>query len=234
MEDRLESGRQAVRDWQVVVRVFGYPLVTNTCGVAADFRKKRALELLTWLSLNRNRQRRSAARTALWEFDVSDGTFSTVVWEMRRSLADLYPASDAREWCPATYSDEIPLKPTVVTDADLLEDALQRFLLDDGAIGELTECLSLIRDVPFAGTAYSWADLDGTTTRLVILAVDAATAVARWGIDHDRPDTVTEAVAAGLRVMPGCEELLELQEHLVRSRPLRVGARPRRALTREC
>lgn len=231
LEDRSEPVHRVVREWQVLVRVFGYPLVTNAHGVVADFRKKRALELLTWLSLNRSRQRRSAARTALWEVDVSDGTFSTVVSEMRRSLADLYPSSDAREWCPATYSDEIPLKTTVVTDADLLDDALQRFRIDDGTVGELVDCLALIRDVPFAGTAYSWADLDGTTTRLVILAIDAATTVARWGIEHDRTDVVTEAVAAGLRVMPGCEELLEMQEQLVRSRPLRAGARPRRGTT---
>lgn len=222
----LDQG--TVHEWQVVVKVFGYPLVANPQGMTADFRKKRALELLTWLSLNRNRQRRSAARTALWEMDVSDGTFSTVVWEMRRSLAELYPASDTQEWCPATYSDEIPLKSTVVTDADLLEDALHRFRDGGGTAEEVSGYLDWIRDVPFAGTTYSWADLDGTTTRLVILAIDAATTVARWAMEHERPEVLTEAVAAGLRVMPGCEELLELQEQLVRSKPTRSVARSRR------
>lgn len=214
--------------WQVVVKVFGYPTVTNAQGHVATFRKSRSLELLTWLALNRDRQRRSAARTALWDIDVSDGTFSTVASEMRRALTDLCPNSSPNEWCPATYSDAMPLKSTVVTDAQLLQDSLRRFRQGSVDATELVDLLRWVRDVPFAGTGYSWADLDGTTTRLVILAVEASTFAARWAREHDRHDVLTGAVAAGLRVMPGCVELLELQEDVVRSRSIRVAARPRR------
>lgn len=215
----------ALAEWKIMVRVFGYPTVENTRGERAEFRKRRSLELLTWLVLNRDRQRRSAARTAMWEVDVSDSTFSTVISDMRRALTELDRQMVANAWCPPTYSDEIPLSPRVVTDADLLAGALRRFRSEPSDASDLLNCLSLIRDVPFAGTAYSWADLDGTTTRLVILAVDAATTAARWGRENGRPDVVTAAVTAGLRVMPGCEELLGMQEELITATPRRQTRR---------
>lgn len=70
----------------IIVRLFGYPLVENHLGIRAEFRKTRALELATWLVLNRQRSRRSAARTAMWEQSVSDSTFSTIVSDVRRAL----------------------------------------------------------------------------------------------------------------------------------------------------
>ena len=217
-----------VDQWRIVVKVFGYPSVENTRGDTAEFRKRRSLELLTWLALNRDRQRRSAARTAMWDVDISDSTFSTVISDMRRALSGLDGTQDVAGWCPPTYSDEIPLNPSIVTDADLLEGALHRFTTDESAVDEVVRYLSWIRDVPFAGTAYSWADLDGTTTRLVIVAVDAATTVARWAVERDRRDVLMTSVAAGLRVMPGCEELLVIQEQLISATALRHVSRPRR------
>jgi hypothetical protein len=69
----------AVTEWALVVRLFGYPVVENRVGDIALFRKRRSLELLTWLTLNRDRSRRSAARTAMWDLDIADSTFSTIV-----------------------------------------------------------------------------------------------------------------------------------------------------------
>lgn len=197
-----------VTEWAAVVRVFGYPEVMSVNGEKATFRKKRSLELVTWLTLNRDRSRRSAARTALWEFDVSDATFSTVVSDMRRGLAELEPQMSREEWAPPTFTDEIPLSNRVVTDAELLAAALRRFQSHQDNINELLLYLSWIRDVPFAGTAYSWADLDGSTTRLVILALTAAREVADWAVATGHQQAREIAVTAGLRVMPGDQELL--------------------------
>ena len=44
----------AVTEWALVVKLFGYPVVENEAGDVASFRKRRALELLTWLALNRD------------------------------------------------------------------------------------------------------------------------------------------------------------------------------------
>ena len=66
-----------------------------------------------------------------------------------------------------------------------------------------------MRDVPFAGTSYSWADLDGTTTRL---AITAALEVASWALTAGDSTAFEIAITAGLRVLPGHEELLALQD----------------------
>ena len=210
----LEQGPQvtAVMDWALVVRLFGYPVVENEAGDIAQFRKRRALELLTWLALNRDRSRRSAARTAMWDLDIADATFSTIVSDMRRGLAEIDQQSSRSDWAPTTYSDELPLSIRVVTDDVLMAQALERFRIDSDNSPEIVRALSYVRDVPFAGTSYSWADLDGTTTRLVILVITAAMEVALWALATGEMTAFAVAITAGLRVFPGHEELLALQK----------------------
>ena len=202
----------AVTEWVLVVKLFGYPVVENEAGDVASFRKRRALELLTWLALNRDRSRRSAARTAMWDLDIADSTFSTIVSDMRRGLTEIDQQSSRSDWVPTTYSDEIPLSPRVITDDVLMTCALESFRKDSNNSSEIVRALSHVRDVPFAGTSYSWADLDGTTTRLVILAITAAMEVATWALAIGDMAAFEVAVTAGLRVFPGHEELLALQE----------------------
>ena len=220
---KLSIGVNAFPEWVFVVKVFGFPVVEHSNGQVAVFRKKRSLELLTWLTMNRDRSRRSAARTAMWEYEINDSTFSTILSELRRALVEIEKDIPREEWARPTFSDDIPLNNKIVTDADLLSSALCDFRIGKCEVSEVVKYLVWVRDVPFAGTSYSWADLDGTTTRLVILAVTAATEVAQWATDHEKIDILNIAVGAGLRVMPGCEELLRLQNKaLPRSRNPRV------------
>lgn len=197
--------------WDVKVQVFGFPIVTGADGTVAEFRKKKALELLVWLVLNRDRTRRSAARTSLWEFAISDSTFSTVISDMRRALSGLGGAQTHQQWVPPTYSDVIPLAPTIVSDYDLLRQAHERFLENDDFTPDFANAVAGIRDIPFAGTNYLWADMDGTTTRLVIAALDSCRDLAQWALERNRRSELDVAVSAALRVMPGCDEFLEIQ-----------------------
>ena len=201
-----------VTEWALVVKLFGYPVVENEAGDIAQFRKRRALELLTWLALNRDRSRRSAARTAMWDLDITDSTFSTIVSDMRRGLAEIDQHSQRSDWVLTTYSDELPLSTRVITDDVLMAQALESFRKDSSNSFEIVRALSHVRDVPFAGTSYSWADLDGTTTRLIILAITAAMEVALWALATGDMTAFEIAVTAGLRVFPGHEELLALQD----------------------
>ncbi len=202
-----------VKPWIVEVKVYGYPMVVSVDGVVAEFRKKRALELLTWLSLNRDRPRRSAARTAMWDIDISDSAFATVVSDMRRGLRDLGTQGNAFDWAPITYTDDIQLSPLVTTDADRLQMAFGEFKSSGNCEKrELMTVLRSIRDVPFAGTSYSWADYDGTTTRLVISAIEVCMKVVEAARDQNDGDLLLTATSAGLRVLPGCEELLAVQD----------------------
>ena len=201
-----------VTEWALVVKLFGYPVVENEAGDIALFRKRRSLELLTWLALNRDRSRRSAARTAMWDLDITDSTFSTIVSDMRRGLTEIDQQAQRFDWVPTTYSDELPLSIRVITDDVLMAQALESFRKDSSNSFEIVRALSHVRDVPFAGTSYSWADLDGTTTRLVILAITSAMEVALWALATGDMTAFEIAVTAGLRVFPGHEELLALQE----------------------
>jgi two-component SAPR family response regulator len=198
-----------------VVRLYGYPEVESREGVRATFRKKRALELLVWITLNRDRPRRSAARTALWQIDVSDATFSTVVSDMRRALSDLDSSVNRAELLPTTYSDELLLSNRITTDFELLRESLMLFRENHSNHRLLADQLAEIRDVPFSGTSYEWADLDGTTTRLIITAMQASQELAEYAKSIGDVDLMTVAVSAGLRVMPGCEELLQIQEQFL-------------------
>lgn len=210
------------RSWEVVVRIFGYPQVEDQYGNVAEFRKRKALELLFWLSINRDRPRRSAARTSMWESDISDSSFATIVSDMRRGLSELCPHVPPRDWAPPTFTDEIVLSQRIVTDVELLSRALDRFTSDpshrdDDRGKELVDELSKIRDMPFAGTGYQWPDIDGSTTRFVILGAHAAREAAYWAYERKDWKSVTTAVTAGLRLVPGDEELLDLQRLVLQS-----------------
>ena len=214
--ERVEVSKKIDREEPVfVVRVYGYPEVRGRDGQSASFRKKRALELIVWLSLNRDRPRRSAARSALWQFDVSDSSFSTIVSDMRRGISEVSSNICRSELAPTTYSDEIVLNGHVTTDYELLRLALEGFRADPLNYKTLVNEMREIRDAPFAGTAYEWADLDGTTTRLIITAMQAAQELAEYAQSVGDIETLTTAVTAGLRVMPGNEELLEIQKSVL-------------------
>lgn len=196
----------------VVVRLYGFPKVENVNGDEAMFRKSRALELLVWLSLNKERPRRSAARTALWEYAVSDATFCTVISDMRRGLQELSPRKSSTDWFRPTYTDAISMDTQLVTDAELIMHRLEEFRRDTSTWKGLADVLMTIRDAPFAGTEFSWADLDGSTTRLTILAIEASGELARWARATGDTSLALRATSAGLKVLPGCEELLEIEQ----------------------
>lgn len=205
--------------WETMVCVMGAPMVVNRHGTSAVFRKGRSLELLCWLTLNRNRMRRSTARTAMWDVDISDATFATIVSEMRRGLAEVMPDINRSDICATTYTDEIALHPDIVTDIEILEHVYAAFLADESggeqSIDALVNALGLVRDIPFSGSPFGWADLDGTTTRVVISVLEAAQSAAQWGMKTHRHDIVRIAVRAGLRVMPGDVGLLDVQRQVL-------------------
>lgn len=205
------SGPTSAHDrWSLVVRVTGEPIAESSDGRVAVFGKRRSMELLSWMVLNRDRLSRSAVRNAMWDFPVADSTFGTILSDLRRGLARLTPPPSAEGWCPATFNDRLVLADGIVSDVDLLASAAER-----GDREGLILQLSRVRDVPFAGTSYLWADLDGTTTRTVITVLDAVDRLVRIGTDERDTAATLTAVKAGLRVMPGDENLLEIQRGLL-------------------
>lgn len=207
-------------DWDAVVRVYGFPIVENSVGDRASFSKSRSLEVLAWLGMNSDRPRRSAVRTAIWDIEITDSTFSTILSDIRRGLNKLETPLIESQWIPPTFTDYINMGNRLTTDFDLLSQAFHAFQEDDRNVQNLVTQLSKIRDAPFAGADYMWADLDGTTTRMIVVAVESALSLAKWAHREGETHACLVAVKAGLRVFPGCEELLEIQKSFLSSRLL--------------
>jgi hypothetical protein len=201
--------------WDIIIRMYGYPSVENRDGQCARFAKRRSLEVLSWLGMNQDRPRRSAVRTAIWDIEITDASFSTVLSDVRRGISDVVSHRSRQQVLPPTFTDVIELGVAVTTDFDVLSAALSAFRQDQSTATALLNELNSIRDIPFAGANYMWADLDGSTTRMVVTAIHASRELAEWARDHGETDVCMAAVKAGLRVLPGCEELLEIQHSFI-------------------
>lgn len=198
-------------DWRVMVRVLGPPAVESRYGQRIEFGKGKARELLVWMCEHRETSTRSAARTALWDIDVQDATFSNVVSEVRRGLNASVPL-DEEEWIPRTFSDDLPLNTAVVTDAEVLHELTSDFLRDPNShLDALATAVSEVRNLPFSGANYAWADGEGITTSHVIKVVRAAVLLAEHAIEEDDTNLLFMATERGLRVLPGHEELVSLR-----------------------
>lgn len=215
-----ESQPNAAEAWDVIVRLYGDPYIEGRNGSRATFAKKRSVEVLAWLSMNLERPRRSAVRTAVWDVDISDASFSTVMSDIRRGICSVTSGLDRKEVFPPTFTDSIELGISLVTDFDLLQQALFEFRNNKCSARQLASELGRIRDIPFAGANYMWADLDGTTTRMVLLALEASHELAEWARTKNDVQLCSTAVKAGLRVMPGDEQLLAIQHSFISQRSM--------------
>ena len=215
--------------WTLMVRLIGPVAVVDAAGRPAVFERSKALELIAWLALHRDRSTRAGARTALWELDVRDATFANVVSEARRSMARLAEPPAGEEWLGRTMTDVLPLHPLVVSDVDLVRSRLDvaRVQPPEQAIDTLRPAVELIRDLPFAATGYLWPDAEGITSNLVLLATSAATELAGHFLSMGDIEGVFWATGQGLKVLPGHEELIALPHARPRSRRRPVRRAPR-------
>ena len=210
-DTRTDDDAIKPKDWLVLVKVIGPPIVVTSKGDRVFFDKGKALELLVWMTEHRETSTRSAARTALWDGEVKDSTFSNVVSDVRRSLNSMGISPD-EDWIPRTFTDELPLHPGILTDAQLLESATRRFECDrERYPEELIGYLRGVRNLPFSGADYAWADGEGITTSHVIKVVKAAVLVGEYAIERNDEDLLFMATERGLRVLPGHEELVSLR-----------------------
>jgi hypothetical protein len=197
----------------LIVSVLGPVSVHSAGGEPVSFERSKAQELVVWLSQHRQRPTRAAARTALWDLAVRDGTFSNVVSDARRAMAKVVTPPQGQEWIGRTMSEELPLHELVVCDADLLADgvAAARGLPAADAVAVLRPVVGRIGGMPFAGTAYLWPDAEGTTSSLVLQSTSAAAQLAGHYLELGDVDGVFWATGHGLKVLAGHEELIALR-----------------------
>jgi hypothetical protein len=204
---------QDVHDWKVLVRTLGPVDVQLADGTIVNFEKAKTKELLAWLTNHRARPTRSAARTALWDFNVADATFTNVVSDIRRTLNQTQLLEDFEEWIPRTFTDRLPFHSSIVSDGELLQACIARAqnLEPVAAISELHRGLELVRDLPFAGTCYLWPDAEGITSQLVLNVITAAVMAAELSLQRGDIDGVFWATSHGLKVLGAHEELFSLR-----------------------
>jgi hypothetical protein len=200
-------------DWNVCVRLLGPVDAETRNGIPLSFEKSKSLELLAWLTTHRERPTRVAARTALWEISVQDATFNNVVSGLRRGLASGSVGVDQIEFLPKTFSDHLSIHGSVITDVDVLNNAvsLVKKRGDRESWFGLLDALDRVRDLPFAGSDYLWPDSEGITSNFILSVITGAIMAAEHALQQGDLAGVFRATGQGLKVLHGHEELVALR-----------------------
>ena len=200
-------------DWNVCVRLLGPVDAETRNGVPISFEKSKSLELLAWLTTHRERPTRVAARTALWEISVQDATFNNVVSGLRRGLASGSVGVEQIEFLPKTFTDNLSIHGSVITDVDALNNAvgLVKNRGDRESWSGLLDALDRVRDLPFAGTDYLWPDSEGITSNFILSVITGSVMAAERALQQGDIEGVFWATGQGLKVLHGHEELVALR-----------------------
>lgn len=203
----------ALPPWTFLAGVMGPPMVSHRTKGPVEFERSKAEELVIWLALHPQQQRRSLARTALWNAAVKDATFSNITAEVRRALAIVEGSSDGDPWLGITMTDELPLNGAVVADSHILKTALDhaRSNPEDDGIGSLREGLDLVRGTPFCGSNYIWPDYIGVSSDVAVMIVRASMLMADMCREAGDLEGVYWSTAKGLLALPGHEELVAIR-----------------------
>ena len=211
-EDKRQC-KQLGADWNVCVRLLGPVDAETRNGVPISFEKSKSLELLAWLTTHRERPTRVAARTALWEISVQDATFNNVVSGLRRGLASGSVGIGQIEFLPKTFTDHLSIHGSVITDVDVLNNAvgLVKNRGDRESWFDLLDALDRVRDLPFAGTDYLWPDSEGITSNFILSVITGSVMAAEHALQQGDIEGVFWATGQGLKVLHGHEELVALR-----------------------
>jgi hypothetical protein len=200
-------------DWNVCVRLLGPVDAETRRGEPIGFEKSKSLELLAWLTTHRERPTRIAARTALWEISIQDATFNNVVSGLRRGLASGSDLEYDIELLPKTFNDYLLLHGSVVTDVEVLNDAVNGVKKrgDRESWFQLHDALDRVRDLPFIGTDYLWPDSEGITSNFILTVITGSIMAAENALYQGDIEGVFWATGQGLKVLHGHEELVALR-----------------------
>jgi len=203
----------ALPRWSFLASVMGPPVVLHQSKGPVDFERSKAQELVIWLALHPKQQRRSLARTALWNAAVKDATFSNITAEVRRALSLAQEPEPESQWLGITLTDELPLASAVVSDSAILKCALDhaRTKPEEDGVGALREALDLVRGTPFSGSNYIWPDYIGVSSDVAVMIVRASMLMAEMCREAGDLEGVYWATAKGLLALPGHEELVAIR-----------------------
>lgn len=198
-------------EWSVMLQLLGPLQAVDRNGTPLTFEKSKSLEFLAWLCMHPDRPTPIGARTALWHDSVRDSTFNNVVSDLRRALHLV--TNDEVRWPTRPTMTRYELGPHVVTDVDLLLDAIATAERAGPreTVRLICDRLANVRGMPFEGMVSDWADAEGITSNIVMIVVAAASLAARLAMTLGDDESVLLATSHGLRMLPGHEELVALR-----------------------
>jgi hypothetical protein len=172
------------------------------------FERSKSAELLTWLVMHRDRPTRVAARTALWGISIEDSTFNNVVSGVRKVINQ-----NGKNLLGRENNDVFRVGSEVVTDVEILEAAIGIAKLNGGddEFRMLRDALDLVRDLPFAGEDFVWADTEGITSNVVLTIITGALMLSDFYMSRQDLNGVFWATGQGLKALRGHEALIAVR-----------------------
>ena len=197
-----------IGDWQICVRIMGPVEVATRSWETLRFERSKSAELLTWLVMHRERPTRIAARTALWEVSIEDSTFNNVVSGVRRAINQ-----NGQNLLGKESNDVFRIGSEVITDVEILQIAIENAEIKGGDQDflALREALELVRDLPFAGENFVWADTEGITSNIVLTIITGALLLSDFYMSQQDLGGVFWATGQGLKALRGHEALIAMR-----------------------
>ena len=197
-----------IGDWQICVRIMGPVEVATRSWETLRFERSKSAELLTWLVMHRERPTRIAARTALWEVSIEDSTFNNVVSGVRRAINQ-----NGQNLLGKESNDVFRIGSEVITDVEILQTAIENAEMKGGDQDflALREALELVRDLPFAGENFVWADTEGITSNVVLTIITGALLLSDFYMSQQDLSGVFWATGQGLKALRGHEALIAIR-----------------------
>jgi hypothetical protein len=197
-----------IADWRICVRIMGPVEIANRSWETLRFERSKSAELLTWLVMHRDRPTRVAARTALWGISIEDSTFNNVVSGVRKVINQ-----NGRNLLGRENNDVFRVGIEVVTDVEILEAAIGKAKLygGDEEFLILRDALDLVRDLPFAGEDFVWADTEGITSNVVLTIITGALMLSDFYMSRQDLSGVFWATGQGLKALRGHEALIAIR-----------------------
>ena len=197
-----------IGDWQICVRIMGPVEIATRSWETLRFERSKSAELLTWLVMHRERPTLIAARTALWEVSIEDSTFNNVVSGVRRAINQ-----NGQNLLGKESNDVFRIGSEVITDVEILQIAIENAEIKGGDQDflALREALELVRDLPFAGENFVWADTEGITSNVVLTIITGALLLSDFYMSQQDLSGVFWATGQGLKALRGHEALIALR-----------------------
>ena len=197
-----------IADWRICVRIMGPVEIADRSWETLRFERSKSAELLTWLVMHRDRPTRVAARTALWGISIEDSTFNNVVSGVRKVINQ-----NGKNLLGRENNDVFRVGSEVITDVEILEAAIGIAKLKGGDDGfrMLRDALDLVRDLPFAGEDFVWADTEGITSNVVLTIITGALMLSDFYMSRQDLNGVFWATGQGLKALRGHEALIAVR-----------------------